>query len=252
MISLNKHSISAKVIDRYAYIVYSFHFENTKRNGSNELHFDITIGAEAFISKFEANIDGELFIGKCKEKETAANEYVEAKEKNENAIIITQPFDNIPNVFTIKTNIDSQSKITLKITIEEYLQKQFNFNLLTIELLKSFNKYNITQNYNYLSFKIDINDHSGIYDIIIPSNNTDIIIDNTTIDDSQCHYIANGKIMNKTYINELIIKYKIKGEQNESMILFDNKTNTFCHIISDIITNSMIIPNENNIEGQQS
>ena len=81
-------------------------------NGSNELKFELTIDSEAFISKFVADIDGQRFIGKTKEKE-------EAKQ-----ILVSQP--------EIKTNIDSKSKISLKITIEQYLQKKFNFNMFRI------------------------------------------------------------------------------------------------------------------------
>ncbi len=39
--------------------------------------------------------------------------------------------------------------------------------------------------------------------------------------------------------NELILKYKIKGEPIDSHVLFDKQSNTFCHIISDIITDSV-------------
>ena len=53
--------------------------------------------------------------------------------------------------------------------------------------------------------------------------------------------IIKGKIIHKTSnMNELILKYKIKGEENESNILFDKNSNTFCHIISDIIRDSKI------------
>eukprot|EP01084_Bolivina_argentea_P001891 3504_1 len=47
-------------------------------------------------------------------------------------------------------------------------------------------------------------------------------------------------------MNEFCIKYKIKGEQTDTMVLFDNNTGTFCHIISDIIKDA-IIDNINDI-----
>eukprot|EP01084_Bolivina_argentea_P037434 69244_1 len=121
-IILQKHKISAHIHDRYATIEYLFHFENPNntKTGSKELNFEITIDSQAFISKFEAIVDNELFVGKTKEKEQASKEYKEAKQKNENAILIFQPHKNIPNVFEIKTNIDGKSKIFLTITIEQY------------------------------------------------------------------------------------------------------------------------------------
>ena len=135
MITLNKHSISGDIQNRYAVIKYSFDFENKGENGSGELKFEITIDPDAFISQFIANIDGQIFIGQTKEKQTADKEYKAAKQKDENAILISQPHKDIPNVFQIKTNIDAKSKISLEITIEQYLCKTFNFNELTIQIL---------------------------------------------------------------------------------------------------------------------
>eukprot|EP01084_Bolivina_argentea_P024071 44918_1 len=119
MISLKRHSISANIAQRYANIAYSFDFENIGNASSKELKFEITIDPEAFISNFIADIDGKLFYGQTKEKEKAAKEYKMAKHKHENAILISQPYDNIPNVFQIQTNIDSKSKILLTIKIEQ-------------------------------------------------------------------------------------------------------------------------------------
>eukprot|EP01084_Bolivina_argentea_P008357 15664_1 len=268
MISLNKHEISTNIKDRYATIIYLFHFENMNKNGSNELQFEITIAHSAFISRFEANIDGEIFVGQTKEKETAAKEYNEAKKKNENAIIITQPYKNIPNAFQIKTNIDAKSKVLLTIEIEEYLQKKFDFNELSVQILRNFGNY-IKQNFDHISFSLTIEDRSGIYDISVPTlKNGDTIVDEQIMNDNnqKCEII--GKIMqdqDKTEVkimqdqdktemkqikihyivhshttniksNELILKYKTKGEKNDSCVLFDKATNTFCHIVSDIIS----------------
>ena len=169
-ILLNEHRITGSVKDRYANILYLLHFENTYIFGSHELEFEITIDPNAFISKFEANIDGVIFIGKTKEKETASKEYKAAKEKNENAILISQPHKDIPNVFKIKTNIDAKSKILLTIEIEQYLQKKFGFNELNIQLLRNWNKYNIKQNFNHILFQLKVEDKSGIHDIIVPIN----------------------------------------------------------------------------------
>eukprot|EP01083_Nonionella_stella_P067431 178354_1 len=244
MLLLHKHSISTVIKDRYASTVYSFDFENINQRGSNELKFEITIDTEAFISKFEANIDGETFIGKTKEKETASKEYSEAKQKDENAILISKPHDDIPNVFQIKTNIDSKSKISLDITIEQYIPKQFNVNQLNIQILRNFTKYNITPNFDYISFKVDITDRSGIYDV-----NVMCVLDHTVMDKLNQHYTAEGKIMKQNAINELLIRYKVKGEQNECTLLYDAKSHTFCHIISDIITDSVITNEQDTNEG---
>eukprot|EP01083_Nonionella_stella_P234298 824826_1 len=291
MINLNKHKISANIKDRYGIITYAFDFENNDGNTSTELKFEITIDPNAFISRFEANIDGILFIGQTKEKQTAAKEYDTAKTKDENAILISQPHAEIPNVFQIKTNIDSKSKVSLTIQIEQYLQKTFSFNQLNIQILRDFSTYNITPQFDSITFHFIIQDGSGIYDVIIPQMRG-VIVDAQTIDSKRCDitgricskltdslnikdkinvrvsnlrwYAAeivdiNDKQMKIHYIgwgtdedeyidlhsdrvaplhakcNELILKYKIKGEQNESYMLFDQTCDTFCHVISDIV-----------------
>eukprot|EP01084_Bolivina_argentea_P121291 214937_1 len=124
MITLHNHEILTNINDRYAIIRYRYNFENTNETGSNEIAFEITINPKAFIAKFEADIDGEIFIGRVKQKEIAAKEYNEAKEKHENCVLISQSHKNIPNVFAIKTNIDSKSKILLTIQIEQYINKK--------------------------------------------------------------------------------------------------------------------------------
>eukprot|EP01084_Bolivina_argentea_P269754 458531_1 len=241
MISLNKHSIDVTIHDRYATIDYLFQFKNNStQQGSNELQFEITIDPKSFISQFKTNIDGQIFIGKTKEKQTASHEYTNAKANNQNTILIKQTNSEIPNLFTISTNINNGSEITLTITIEQYLTKTFNFNALDIQILRNFDKYSIAQNYDFIAIIFNINDHSGIYDIMINNipikskHSSEFIIYNQNIDKTTQKCLINGKLLLKTTLNEIKLQYKIKGEQNESMILYDNKSNTFCHIISDI------------------
>eukprot|EP01084_Bolivina_argentea_P024067 44913_1 len=242
MITLNQHDITAAINDRYANIGYCFYFENKNTNGSNELRFEITINPTAFISSFQANIDNVVFVGQTKEKEIAASEYKDAKEHNVNTILISQPYKEIPNVFEIKTNMKSKSKVILTIKIEQYLQKQFDFVRLGVEILRNFAKYNIcTDNLHYISFKLDIKDNNGMSAVNIPTvNNNNMIIDKHMTDKmGKQHYIC-GKIMSKSSLNELIVEYKIKELQiNSSNIIFDANTNTFCHTIcaSNIATN---------------
>eukprot|EP01084_Bolivina_argentea_P046617 85840_1 len=214
-------------------------------NMSNELKFEITIDPNAFISKFEAKIDSEEFEGKVKPRQDALKEYLEAKMEDQNAILIFQPHENIMNLFQIKTNVDANSKIELKITIEQYLHKKFEFHQLCVQILRNFEKYNITEKFDHIGVVINIEDNSGIYDVNIPMINNDIFIDEnypkvTSSNKSTIKYETKGKITTKSSINELIVKYKSSINSGER-ILFDNKSNVFCHIISDIITDSVIM-----------
>eukprot|EP01084_Bolivina_argentea_P121295 214942_1 len=242
-LSLNRHWIDVDVVDRYAIATYSYDFENTDGT-SNELQFEITIDVDSFISNFFADIDGELFYGQTKEKDTAKIEYNEAKSDDKNCILIHRPYNDIPNVFEVKTNINSNSKISLNITTEQYLKKQFNMNKINIQILKSFHKYKIIDKCDHVSWKFYIRDNNGIAHIDPVSTSKTIQIDEYMMNETHKNALVVGKIINKN-INELTLTYKTKGEQNSSDILYDKKSSTFCHIITDIITDCVI--NENDI-----
>ena len=55
-------------------------------------------------------------------------------------------------------------------------------------------------------------------------------------------YELYGGMSENSSLNQLIFKYKIKADDNyDSYTLFDNENGTFGHIISDKISNSMIM-----------
>eukprot|EP01083_Nonionella_stella_P120594 361440_1 len=61
------------------------------------------------------------------------------------------------------------------------------------------------------------------------------------MDKNNQDYQVKGKLQHKTtHITEFTVKYKVKGEQNESSVLYHHQSRTFCHIISDIITDSLM------------
>eukprot|EP01084_Bolivina_argentea_P210298 357995_1 len=163
VITLHEHSITTNISQRYASVEYSYTFENKSLSkfGSNELKFHITIDPGAFISHFVADIDGEIFNGKTKQKEEAKEEYNKAKKKSENAILISKPYKDISNVFQIQTNIDKNSTIKLEITIQQYLTKKFHFNQLNVQILRNFEKYNIYPRFSHIMFTFEIDDASG-------------------------------------------------------------------------------------------
>eukprot|EP01084_Bolivina_argentea_P269188 457429_1 len=234
MISLNRQHINTTISERYACIIYSFNFKNTRSdtNQSDELRFAITIDPDAFIAGFTADIDGQLFVGCTKQKQEAKQEYTAAKEQNDNAILISQPNKHISNVFQISTNIDSQSEITLNVSIQQYLQKRFHYNQLNIQLLNDFSGTTIRKNYGDIEYKFVVKDKRGISNLEIPLYKAGNINQN-----NKYIYNINGKISSQqlSLTNELVLKYKVDGESNESALLFDEKSNTFCHIISDVI-----------------
>ena len=66
-----------------------------------------------------------------------------------------------------------------------------------------------------------------------------IIMTKEMIDEMQKNCKITAKIQASS-LNELLLRYKIKGESEESHILFNDKCNTFCQIISDVMTEFII------------
>ena len=116
-----------------------------------------------------ADIDGERFMGQTKAKETAKAEYSAAKAKDETAILISKPYDDIENVFRIKTNVRGGSKVQLKLSIEQFVAKKLQRNELTVQILRNWSHYGIRPRFEHIAFSMRVRDQSGLFDVAVPS-----------------------------------------------------------------------------------
>ena len=240
-IALVRHSIAVEIAERYATTEYSFDFVNDAKRQSKELKFEITIDPEAFISHFVADIDGERFVGRTKAKETAKAEYTAAKAKDETAILISKPFDDIPNVFRIKTNMRGGSKVQLRLSIQQFIAKKLQRNELTVQILRNWSHYGIRPRFEHIAFALTVRDQSGLLEVALPSARDaldGVVIGEKRMNAQSTECSIRGQISNKSPLNELVLRYRVKGEQSDSMLLFDAKSRTFCHIITDVLSDA--------------
>jgi len=234
-IALVRHSITVDIRERYATTEYSFDFENESKCESKELQFELTIDAEALISHFVADIDGERFVGCTKAKETAKAEYTEAKAKDETAILLSKPYEDIANVFRVATNVRGGSKVQLRLSIEQFVAKKLQRNELTVQILRNWSHYGIRPRFEHIDFALTVRDRSGLFEVELPSARAQ---QRMNANSTECS--IRGRIDHKSPLNELVLRYKVKGEQSDSMLLFDAKSRTFCHIINDVLSNASI------------
>ena len=110
--------------------------------------------------EYDADIDELMNIGQTNEIETAAKECKEANQKKENAILISQPYKDMSNISWIKTKVDRRSNIS--ILIEQYLQKKFNYNELTIPISRKFKKYYTIPNYEFIGLAFNVSDELNL------------------------------------------------------------------------------------------
>ena len=258
-IYLKSQNFDVSIINRYAYVTYSFEFENLNGYSSEELKFDIVIDNHAYISSFVMNINNTLFYGNTKPKYEAELEYQSAKEKELNTVLISQKYPNIDNIFEIATNIEASGKTQLNITIEQFVEKKFDNYELTIEILNDLLAYNIYSDYKHTDYHIKLYDsgkkilNDSIQFVTTP-NNLDIKQSKYNKYKENEYVLKTPYILDNVYKNptQLVIKYQTdkptnpsrintpisntnnfnQSSSDNSLFLFDENRDTWCHIFS--------------------
>ncbi|MCI4389940.1 hypothetical protein PGIGA_G00116860 [Pangasianodon gigas] len=145
--------INSTVISRYAITVITSRVAN-RVNESREVHFQVKIPKNAFISKFRMTIEGKTYDGVVKQKEEAQQQYSEAVSRGESAGLVGSVGRTLEE-FKTSVTVAALSKVTFELTYEELLKRRLG-------------KYELRINAQPMQpvadFKIDvyINEHPGI------------------------------------------------------------------------------------------
>ncbi|MCJ8744186.1 hypothetical protein PDJAM_G00115580 [Pangasius djambal] len=145
--------INSTVSSRYAITVITSRVAN-RINESKEVHFEVKIPKNAFISKFRMTIEGKTYDGVVKQKEEAQQQYSEAVSRGESAGLVGSVGRTLEE-FKTSVTVAALSKVTFELTYEELLKRRLG-------------KYELRINAQPMQpvadFKIDvyINEHPGI------------------------------------------------------------------------------------------
>ncbi|KAM9443594.1 inter-alpha-trypsin inhibitor heavy chain H3-like [Clarias gariepinus] len=145
--------INSTVTSRYAITVITSRVAN-RLNESKEIHFQVKIPKNAFISKFKMTIEGKTYDGVVKQKEAAQQQYSQAVSRGESAGIVSAVGRTLED-FKTSVTVAAFSKVTFELTYEELLKRRLG-------------KYQLQINAQPMQivadFKIDvyINEHPGI------------------------------------------------------------------------------------------
>ncbi|XP_053340591.1 inter-alpha-trypsin inhibitor heavy chain H3-like isoform X1 [Clarias gariepinus] len=145
--------INSTVNSRYAITVITSRVAN-RLNESKEIHFQVKIPKNAFISKFRMTIEGKTYDGVVKQKEAAQQQYSQAVSRGESAGIVSSVGRTLED-FKTSVTVAAFSKVTFELTYEELLKRRLG-------------KYQLQINAQPMQvvadFKIDvyINEHPGI------------------------------------------------------------------------------------------
>ncbi|XP_076740161.1 inter-alpha-trypsin inhibitor heavy chain H3 isoform X3 [Maylandia zebra] len=113
--------INSTVTSRYATTVITSRVAN-RMNESKEIEFHVQIPKNAFISKFQMFIDGQVYDGVVKAKEQAQQQYTEAVSRGESAGLVSSVGRTLEE-FKTSVNVAAHKKVTFELTYEELMKR---------------------------------------------------------------------------------------------------------------------------------
>uniref|UniRef100_A0A3Q2WF34 Inter-alpha-trypsin inhibitor heavy chain H3-like n=1 Tax=Haplochromis burtoni TaxID=8153 RepID=A0A3Q2WF34_HAPBU len=113
--------ITCTVSSRFAHTVMSSKVLN-KENSSQEIFFEVELPKMAFITNFSMEIDGQVYVGEVKEKESAKEQYEKAVSSGKTAGLVKASGRKMEK-FSVSVNIAAQSSVSFILIYEELLQR---------------------------------------------------------------------------------------------------------------------------------
>ncbi|KAI4899131.1 hypothetical protein NFI96_029650, partial [Prochilodus magdalenae] len=114
--------INSTVTSRYAVTVITSRVKN-RLTESQEVHFQVKIPKNAFISKFRMTMEGKTYDGVVKKKEEAQQQYSQAVSRGESAGIVSSVGRTLEE-FKTSVTVAAASKVTFELTYEELLTRR--------------------------------------------------------------------------------------------------------------------------------
>ncbi|XP_047661951.1 inter-alpha-trypsin inhibitor heavy chain H3-like isoform X3 [Tachysurus fulvidraco] len=114
--------INSTVNSRYAVTTITSRVAN-RLNESKEVHFQVKIPKNAFITKFRMIIEGKTYDGVVKQKEAAQQQYSQAISRGESAGIVSSVGRTLEE-FKTSVTVAALSKVTFHLTYEELLKRR--------------------------------------------------------------------------------------------------------------------------------
>uniref|UniRef100_A0A8C1HG07 Inter-alpha-trypsin inhibitor heavy chain 3b, tandem duplicate 1 n=1 Tax=Cyprinus carpio carpio TaxID=630221 RepID=A0A8C1HG07_CYPCA len=121
-IDIYSFHINSTVTSRYATTVITSRVANLL-NQSQEVHFDVKIPKDAFISQFRMTIEGKTYDGVVKEKEEAQQQYNQAVSGGQSAGLVSAVGRTLED-FKTSVTVAAFSKVTFELTYEELLKRR--------------------------------------------------------------------------------------------------------------------------------
>ncbi|XP_051768562.1 inter-alpha-trypsin inhibitor heavy chain H3-like isoform X2 [Ctenopharyngodon idella] len=149
-IDIYSFHINSTITSRYATTVITSRVANLLTQ-SQEVHFEVKIPKNAFISQFRMTIEGNTYDGVVKEKEEAQREYSEAVSRGESAGLVSAVGRTFED-FKTSVTVAALSKVTFELTYEELLKRRLG----KYELL-----INAQPMQPVADFKIDVHIHEN-------------------------------------------------------------------------------------------
>ncbi|XP_066528822.1 inter-alpha-trypsin inhibitor heavy chain H3-like isoform X2 [Hoplias malabaricus] len=122
VVDIYSFHINSTVTSRYAVTVITSRVAN-RLNESKEIHFQVQIPKNAFISRFRMTMEGKMYDGVVKEKKEAQQQYSQAVSRGESAGIVSSVGRTLEE-FKTSVTVAAFSKVTFELTYEELLKRR--------------------------------------------------------------------------------------------------------------------------------
>ncbi|KAJ9587865.1 hypothetical protein L9F63_018699 [Diploptera punctata] len=149
---------------RYAKTLATTRIENPA-NVAQEVSFTAVLPDTAYISGFNMEVDGKVYVAYVKEKEAAQKEYDDAVEHGQTAGQVVQTARD-SNRFTVSVNVESNKEVIFNLTYEELLTRR-------LELYSDVINLNPGQVVNDFSVTVNIEESSNIRSLRVPALKVD-------------------------------------------------------------------------------
>ncbi|XP_068171180.1 inter-alpha-trypsin inhibitor heavy chain H3-like [Antennarius striatus] len=114
--------VDCTVTSRFAHSVMTTEALNLA-TVSQEIFFEVDLPKTAFISNFSMEIEGQVYVGEVKEKETAKKEYETAVSSGQTAGLVKVSGRKMEK-FSVSVNIAGNSGVIFSLTYEELLERK--------------------------------------------------------------------------------------------------------------------------------
>jgi hypothetical protein len=116
----------------------------------------------------------------------------------------------------------------MQLSFEQFVEKWLHSNALTVQILRSWPRNGIGAQCKRIAFAFAVREQSGLFALSVDGDGVHIAEQCINAESTGCH--IQGEIdATQSALNKLALRFKVKGEENDSALLFDSKAHALLY-----------------------